>query len=89
MRFKKGFAEELPVPDCTVSLRTVEPVLRPNQMRSGRRQNGIFNLNPDRTGLFQELSRVIRPGGVLYGAETVLCEPMGEEERAGLNNWFS
>ena len=51
--------------------------------------NGIFNLNPNRAGLFQELARVIRPGGVLYGAEIVLREPMDEEERTGLANWFS
>lgn len=51
--------------------------------------NGIFNLNPDRAGLFQELARVIRPGGVLYGAEIILREPMDQEERAGLSNWFS
>jgi len=51
--------------------------------------NGIFNLNPNRTGLFQELARVIRPGGVLYGAEIVLGEAMDDEERAGLSNWFS
>jgi SAM-dependent methyltransferase len=51
--------------------------------------NGIFNLNPNRSGLFQELARVIRPGGVLYGGEIILCEPMCDEERAGLSNWFS
>ena len=51
--------------------------------------NGIYNLNPDRAGLFQELARVIRPGGVLYGAEIILREPMDQEERAGLSNWFS
>ncbi|MCH7737929.1 MAG: methyltransferase domain-containing protein [Chloroflexi bacterium] len=51
--------------------------------------NGIFNLNPNRHDLFQELARVIRPGGVLFGAEIVLCDPMDEEERAGLANWFS
>lgn len=51
--------------------------------------NGIFNLNPDRASLFHELARVIRPGGVLYGAEIVLREAMDEEERAGLSNWFS
>ena len=51
--------------------------------------NGIFNLNPERAGLFQELARVIRPGGVLYGAEIVLREPMDDGERAGLSNWFS
>ena len=51
--------------------------------------NGIFNLNLDRASLFQELARVIRPGGVLYGAEIVLREPMEEQERASLANWFS
>ena len=51
--------------------------------------NGIFNLNLDRTSLFQELARVIRPGRVLYGAEIILREPMGDEERSGLSNWFS
>lgn len=51
--------------------------------------NGIFNLNPARDGLFQELARVIRPGGVLYGAEIILSEPMEEAERSGLANWFS
>lgn len=51
--------------------------------------NGIFNLNPDRAGLFQELARVIRPGGVLYCGEIVLRERMEDDERAGLSNWFS
>ena len=51
--------------------------------------NGIFNLNPNRYGLFQELARVIRPGGALYGAEIVLREPMDKDEKAGLANWFS
>ena len=51
--------------------------------------NGIFNLNPERASLFQELARVIRPGGVLYGAEIILSEAMDEDERAGLSNWFS
>lgn len=51
--------------------------------------NGIFNLNPVRSGLFRELARVIRPGGILYGAEIVLCEPMDAEEQASLANWFS
>ena len=51
--------------------------------------NGIFNLNPNRQGLFEELARVIRPGGVLFGAEIILREPLDREERAGLSNWFS
>lgn len=50
--------------------------------------NGIFNLNPDREGLFRELARVIRPGSVLYCGEIILNEPMDDEERPALN-WFS
>ena len=51
--------------------------------------NGIFNLNPNRLGIFQAPASVPRPGGVLYGAEIILREPMEDEERAGLANWFS
>jgi ArsR family transcriptional regulator len=51
--------------------------------------NGIFNLNPGRSELFRELARVIRPEGVLYGAEIILCYPMDDEERSGLASWFS
>ncbi len=51
--------------------------------------NGIFNINPNRLGIFQELARVIRPGGVFYGAEIILCDPMDDEERSGLASWFS
>ncbi len=51
--------------------------------------NGIFNLNPNRDGLFQELVRVTRPGGAFYGAEIILCEFMDSKEKAGLASWFS
>lgn len=74
VEFREAEGQQLPFADATFDVALV---------------NGIFNLNPNRSGLFQELARVIRPGGVLYGAEIVLCEPMDEEERAGLSNWFS
>jgi ubiquinone/menaquinone biosynthesis C-methylase UbiE len=51
--------------------------------------NGIFNLNLNRHDIFEELDRVIRPGGVVYCGEIVLNESMDDEERAGLSNWFS
>ena len=53
--------------------------------------NGIFNLNLNlnRHDIFEELARVIRPGGVVYCGEIVLNESMDDEERAGLSNWFS
>jgi ubiquinone/menaquinone biosynthesis C-methylase UbiE len=74
VEFQKSNGQQIPFSDGTFDVVLV---------------NGIFNLNPDRAGLFQELARVVRPGGVLYSAEIVLNEPMGDEERAGLANWFS
>ena len=74
VEFRKSDGQHIPFADGTFDVALV---------------NGIFNLNPTRAGLFQELARVIRPGGVLYSAEIVLREPMDQEERAGLSNWFS
>lgn len=49
--------------------------------------NGIFNLNPVRQQIFEELARVIRPGGCLYAAELILKEPLPDSEKA--DNWFT
>ena len=51
--------------------------------------NGIFNLNLNRHDIFEELARVIWPGGVVYCGEIVLNESMDDEGRAGVSNWFS
>ena len=74
VEFREAEGQQLPFADGTFDVVLV---------------NGIFNLNPNRHDIFQELARVIRLGGVLYGAEIILCEPMEDEERAGLANWFS
>ena len=74
VEFREAEGHQIPFADATFDVALV---------------NGIFNLNPDRDGLFQELARVIRPGGILFGAEIVLREPMDAEERSGLANWFS
>ena len=51
--------------------------------------NGIFNLNLNRHDIFEELARVIWPGGVVYCGEILLNESMDDEGRAGVSNWFS
>ena len=71
VEFREAEGQQIPFADATFDIALV---------------NGIFNLNPNRSGLFQELARVIRPGGVLYGGEIILCEPMddrSEERRVG------
>jgi SAM-dependent methyltransferase len=51
--------------------------------------NGIFNLNPARASIFSELARVVRPGGAVYAAEIILCEPLPPEVQESEANWFA
>jgi arsenite methyltransferase len=51
--------------------------------------NGIFNLNPQRTAIFQELARVLRPGGWVYAAEIILRGPLPPEVKQDRANWFA
>lgn len=67
-------AESLPLPDRSVDVILV---------------NGIFNLNPSRKDVFQELARVIQPGGSLYAAELILKEPQPSKTACSLDDWFS
>jgi len=51
--------------------------------------NGIFNLNPDRAGVFREISRVTKPGGSVYAAELVLTGALKQKKLRRLDDWFS
>jgi len=72
--FRAGDAERLPLDEAAVDVALV---------------NGIINLNLEREQIMRELARVLRPGGALYCAETILREPLTDEERNNLTNWFS
>lgn len=52
-------AEDLPLPDASVDVAMV---------------NGLFNLVPDKHAVIHELSRVVRPGGHIVGAEIVITD---------------
>lgn len=51
--------------------------------------NGIFNLNPARTSIFNELARVVRKGGVAYIAELILKKRPWFPARKSEDNWFA
>ena len=51
--------------------------------------NGLFNLNPARAVIFQELARVVRPGGSVFAAELILKEPAPGGEADNLDDWFA
>lgn len=74
VEFRQADAEQMPVADASVDVALV---------------NGIFNLNPARQEIFQELARVVKPGGAVYSAEIILCQPLPAEEQANVTNWFA
>src|ERR1700737_3503108 len=55
--FTRGDAERLPLDAASIDMALV---------------NGIFNLNPARAAIFQELARVVRPDGSVYSAGLLL-----------------
>jgi len=65
VRLIQAPAYDLPLPDASVDVVLV---------------NGIFNLNPQRSAIMQEIRRVLRPGGSAFVAELVLREPLPSEQ---------
>jgi SAM-dependent methyltransferase len=51
--------------------------------------NGIFNLNPARSHIFRELSRVVRKGGAVYAAELILKDPLPSDAQQSEDDWFA
>lgn len=70
----RAAAERLPLSDRSIDVALV---------------NGMFNLNPTRTEIFNELARVVVPGGVVYSAELILKEPLPQAIRAEEASWFA
>ena len=67
-------AERLPLEDGSIDVALV---------------NGIFNLNPARTEIFRELTRVVRPGGRAYAAELITREAASGAGEFSEADWFA
>ena len=74
VEFRQSSAEALPLENASIDVAMV---------------NGIFNLNPAREKIFQELARVMKTGGVVYSAEMILREPLSSEEVTNTDDWFA
>jgi arsenite methyltransferase len=72
--FARGDAEDLPLDAASVDVALV---------------NGIFNLNPGRAAIFQELARVVRRDGSVYSAELVLQEAVSKPDHFTEAEWFA
>jgi arsenite methyltransferase len=72
VEFRAGLAESLPVEDGWAEV--VIP-------------NGVFNLCADKRAVYDEVMRVLRPGGVLQSADIAEGRPVPEEAPRQLDLW--
>jgi arsenite methyltransferase len=74
IEFRESTAEHLPLRDGEIDVAIV---------------NGIFNLNPHREAIFNELSRVVRRDGYVYASELILIAPVAESSPPTEADWFA
>ncbi len=72
VEFREGLAEDLPVEDASVDV-----VI----------SNGVINLCPDKEAVYQELYRVLKPGGRLMIADIVVQRAVPDESKKDINLW--
>jgi SAM-dependent methyltransferase len=72
VQFRRGFVEELPVPDASVDV-----VI----------SNGVINLCPDKYRVFAEVFRTLKPGGRLYLADIVVHKAVPDGAKANVDLW--
>jgi SAM-dependent methyltransferase len=72
VRFEKSDMTELPLADAGVDV-----VI----------SNGVINLAPDKQTVFEELYRVVRPGGRLQFADMVIGTELPEDARNNIDLW--
>jgi arsenite methyltransferase len=74
VRFEKGYIEEAPVPDASADV-----VI----------SNGVINLCDDKTAVFREIARMLKPGGRMAISDIVTERQLTEAIVCDVNLWAS
>ena len=72
VEFREGHAEALPVSNHWVDVVN---------------SNGVVNLSPDKPLVFNEMFRVLRPGGQLHIADITVQRPVPEGAKQNIDLW--
>ncbi|MGO9322851.1 MAG: arsenite methyltransferase [Solirubrobacteraceae bacterium] len=72
VEFRKGYIEEIPLPDASVDV-----VI----------SNCVLNLSADKPRVLREVARVLRPGGRFAISDVIADEDMGDATRADMQKW--
>jgi len=72
VEIRKGDATSLPVADCSVDVVS---------------SNGVLNLVPEKERAFNEIVRVLKPGGRLHLADIALDIELPEDARRNIDLW--
>jgi SAM-dependent methyltransferase len=70
--FREGLAESLPLAD-----ESVDVVI----------SNGVINLCPDKTAVYREIHRVLKPGGRVQIADVVVQRPLPQDAKEDVTLW--
>ena len=72
VELRESLIESLPLPDASVDI-----VI----------SNGVIDLVPDKDAVFDEIDRVLRPGGRLQVADVIIHTEVSEDARARIDLW--
>ncbi len=72
IEFRQGLAEELPIDDAWADM-----VI----------SNGVINLVPDKVGAYNEVMRVLRPGGRIQISDICVDKPVPESAKRDIDLW--